>query len=105
MGNKISLGRYVIYCGFPAKRKKTKEKEEERQRREVELERYEAYLRGETFKANFPEYCRQAGLVVPSKVGVQQSDQTLDVSRRYHTVSERITGILEFLNCLSFFLL
>ena len=76
MGNKISLGGCVVYCGFPAKRRKTKRREADRILEQQEAERYEAFLRAEKFKADHPEYCRQAGLPVPTHVPGQSSAQT-----------------------------
>jgi DNA-binding protein H-NS len=83
MGNKISLGKCVIYCGFPGQRKKTKQKEVEQRRKEEELERYEIWLRAEKFKADFPEYCIKAGIAPSSLVpSAHHSEQTSEESRR-----------------------
>ena len=62
MGNKISLGDIVIYCGFPGKRRRTKKKEEEKRRQMAAQEAFETYLRAERWKAENPEYGIQAGL-------------------------------------------
>ena len=83
MGNKISLGRCVIYCGFSGRRKKIKRKEEEKRREEEELERYNIWLRAEKFKAKFPEYCIQAGIAPSSLVtNVQPTEETSKENRR-----------------------
>jgi hypothetical protein len=83
MGNKISLGKCVIYCGFSGQRKKTKRKEEEKRREKEELERYEIWLKAEKFKADFPEYCIKAGIAPSSVVAsVQQSEGTSEEGRR-----------------------
>ena len=91
MGNKISLGKCVIYCGFPGKRKKTKRKEEEKRREEEELERYEIWLKAEKFKADFPEYCIKAG-IAPSSLpaSVQHSEQSSKESRRIKVRTEGV---------------
>ena len=83
MGNKISLGRCVIYCGFSGQRKKTKRKEEEKRRDKEELERYGIWLKAEKFKADFPEYCIKAG-IAPSKIfaSAQHTEDTAEESRR-----------------------
>ena len=82
MGNKISLGKCVIYCGFSGKRKKTKRKEEEKRREKEELERYEIWLKAQKFKADFPEYCIKAG-IAPSSIfaSAQHSENTLEESQ------------------------
>lgn len=83
MGNKISLGRCVIYCGFSGRRKKTKQKEEEKRREKEELERYKIWLQAEKFKAEFPEYCIQAGIAPSSLVSnTQPVEQTSKENRR-----------------------
>ena len=51
MGNKISLGRIVIYCGFPAKRERTKRKERAKQERMAAFEDFESYVFAEKMKA------------------------------------------------------
>ena len=62
MGNKFSVGDFVIYCGFPEQRRRFKQREEENRRQLEAKEALEAFQRGEKFKADYPEYCRMAGL-------------------------------------------
>ena len=83
MGNKISLGKCVIYCGFSGRRKKTKQREEEKRREKEELERYKIWLQAEKFKAKFPEYCIQAGIEPSSLISnAQTAEQTSKENRR-----------------------
>lgn len=79
MGNKISLGKCVIYCGFPGQRKKTKRKEEKTRQEAEELERYQIWLRAEKFKADFPEYCVEAG--IPASTIVKDAQCSGEPSR------------------------
>ena len=62
MGNKISLGSIVIYCGFPKKRRKTKKREEEKRREIAAQEEFESYQRAEKFCRDNPDYIREARL-------------------------------------------
>lgn len=65
MGSKFSVGKYVIYCGFPAQRRRFKQNEKEMKRQEEAEEALEAFRRAEKFKIDFPEYCEMAGLSQP----------------------------------------
>ena len=73
MGNKFSVGKYVIYCGFPEQRQRFKQREEDMRRQQEAKEALEAFQRAEKFKADYPEYCRMAGIKVKpsSDTGVQ----------------------------------
>lgn len=76
MGNKITLGNCaVIYCGFPAQRRRTKCREVEKRWEKGKQERYAIWLRAEKFKADFPEYCIQAG-IPPSSLIIPNVEQT-----------------------------
>ena len=62
MGNKFSVGDYIIYCGFPEQRRRFRQKEEEMRCQLRAKEALEAFQRAEKFKAEYPEYCRMAGI-------------------------------------------
>ena len=68
MGNKFSVGNYIIYCGFPEQRRRYKQREEEMRRQLEAKEALEAFQRAEKFKAEYPEYCRMAGIAESSEV-------------------------------------
>ena len=78
MGNKFSIGKYVIYCGFPAQRRRTKQREEETRREMEAKEALEAFQRAEKFKADYPEYCQMAGL---TSAAATPHDTGMDVEK------------------------
>lgn len=67
MGSKFSFCSYVIYCGFPQQRRRFKEKEEKMQRDTEAKWAAEAFERAQKFKADYPEYCRMAGIKTACK--------------------------------------
>ena len=79
MGNKFSIGEYVIYCGFPAQRRRFKQREEEIRRQQEAKEAVEAFQRAEKFKADYPEYCQMAG--IGTSKTVTQPDKVEVVNR------------------------
>ena len=79
MGNKFSVGNYVIYCGFPEQRQRFKQREEDMRCQQEAKEALEAFQRAEKFKADYPEYCRMAGIKVkPSNNTGVQSQHGID---------------------------
>ncbi len=82
MGNKFSVGNYIIYCGFPEQRRRFKLREEEMHRQIEAKEASEAFERAEKFKAEYPEYCRLAGL---ESSGVQRQSG-MKVEKRHQNM-------------------
>ena len=90
MGNKFSIGNYVIYCGFPAQRRRFKQREEDMWREQEAKEASEAFQRAEKFKADYPEYCRMAG-IKPLNTGVL-SQPGMDVENRHWNTNKDNCG-------------
>lgn len=82
MGNKFSVGNYIIYCGFPEQRRRFKQREVEMLRQVEAREASAAFQRAKKFKAEYPEYCRMAG-IESSGTGVQhQSGMEVEARHR-----------------------